>query len=331
MSAHPCPDFVCPACAGALDYSNEQYHCTDCDRRYPVLFGIADFRLQSDRYLTLEQERDKARRLYEYGLQHSFEELLAYYYEITDDVPPELAQRYQAYILNAPQQAQTVLQQLQLTGDERLLDVGCGAGGLLVAAHDRVRRVVGVDIALRWLVICQKRLQQQQADALLVCADAEQLPFAANRFDRIVLADVIEHVRDPQQLLAQAASQLPAGGRMWLSASNRYCLGPHPLTRIWGIGYLPRAWRRRVLLWLRGVDSLRYTRLVSPVAVRRWCRQAGFGRISSQPRQIYIEDMTAYPIQDRILIRLYRYLLQFVLFRLVLLYVGPAFEMNCDK
>ena len=83
----PETSFACPACKGGLDYSHDVYTCASCEQQYPVLFGIADFRLRSDRYLTLEQERDKARRLNEFAQTASFDELLAHYYEITDDVP----------------------------------------------------------------------------------------------------------------------------------------------------------------------------------------------------------------------------------------------------
>lgn len=91
--------FVCPACKRGLESEDSAYLCTHCTRRYPVLFGIADFRLRSDRYLDLEDERAKARRLHEFAQTSSFEELLAYYYSITDDVPEEMATRYRKSVV----------------------------------------------------------------------------------------------------------------------------------------------------------------------------------------------------------------------------------------
>jgi 2-polyprenyl-3-methyl-5-hydroxy-6-metoxy-1,4-benzoquinol methylase len=324
--------FVCPACKGELDYSNDVYSCGPCKKQYPVLFGIADFRLRSDRYLTLEQERDKARRLNEFAQTTSFEELVAYYYEITDDVPPELAKVYQAYVHNAPNQARGTVARLDPDADnDVLLDLGCGAGGFLVAASGRFKQLVGADIALRWLVICKKRLDELGVNATLVCADAEQLPFKGGEYSHVVAADLIEHVYDDKATIEQCYEQLKPGGRFWLSATNRYCMGPHPLTRIWGIGFLPRAARSAILMKLRGVDSLRYTNLVSPGTIKRLCRQAGFHLLDAGPRQLNIEDISAYPLQDRILIRCYQFMLRFVLFRGFLLSVGPAFEIICEK
>lgn len=324
--------FVCPACKGELDHSDDAYSCGSCEKQYPVLYGIVDFRLRSDRYLTLEQERDKAKHLYEYSRKTSFEELLTHYYNITGDVPPELAQRYRAYILNAPKQAGATLAKLEADSKQGiLLDLGCGAGGLLVAASGQFKQLVGVDIALRWLVICKKRLEELNIQATLVCADAEQLPFEDGRFSHVVAADLVEHVYDASTTIEQCWKQLKPGGRFWLSATNRYCLGPHPLTRIWGIGYLPRAVQRAMLIKLRGVDSLRYTYLVSPGMIKKLCTQSGFGRLEMTPRQLNIEDISGYPWQDRMLIRIYQILLRFVLFRRLLLYVGPAFEMKGEK
>jgi len=328
----PGVSFACPACKGELEHSIDEYTCISCAGQYPVLFGIADFRLRSDRYLTIEQEREKAKRLYEFALTTSFEQLIDYYYSITDDVPPELAVRYKAYINNAPDQARGVIARLDPDPDnDTLLDLGCGTGGLLVAASGHFRQMVGVDIALRWLVICKKRLDELGINATLVCADAEQLPFKCGQYSHVVAADLVEHVHDSAATIKQCYKQLKNGGRYWISATNRYCIGPYPLTRIWGIGFLPRAIRSAILLKIRGVDSLRYTHLVSPAGIKRLCRLAGFRLEHIGPIQLNIENIDAYPLQDRILIGCYKFMQGFVLFRYFLLYVGPSFEISCKK
>ncbi len=59
--------FVCPQCRAAVQEGAAAYTCGSCKRAYPILFGIPDFRLQGDRYLSLEDERAKAARLHEFG------------------------------------------------------------------------------------------------------------------------------------------------------------------------------------------------------------------------------------------------------------------------
>ena len=324
--------YVCPACRAAVEPGEDEYYCPACDHHYPVLFGIADFRLRSDRYLTLEQEREKARKLYEFGKTASFDEMLDFYYSITDDVPDELAVRYKAYINNAPAQAGQTIGALDLDPDrDVLLDVGCGAGGMLMAAAGHCKSIVGMDIALRWLVICQKRLSEAGVEVTLVCADAEAMPLEYGGVSRIVAGDVIEHVYDPAHFLDVCNRHLAAGGRLWLSASNRYCLGPNALTRVWWIGFFPRSIRTRLLKILRGVDSLRYINLVSPGQVKRLSGKSGFRLIKAGPRRVELVRGVDYPLQDRILIRAYQLMLKSRVLGYVLMLIGPAFEILCEK
>lgn len=325
----PMPEssFVCPQCKAAVLREGEAYVCVPCARDYPILFGIPDFRLRGDRYLSLEQERDKARRLHEYGQTHSFEQMILYYYSITEDVPPALAGRYQAYIRNGPQQAQASVETLALNAATSVvLDAGCGAGGFLVAAGKHCQDLIGVDIALRWLVICKKRLEQAGAQANLVCADIESPPFAADSFTHIAGADLLEHVYNVEGAVAAMTNLLVPGGKLWLSASNRYCVGPQASTRIWGIGFLPRALRTALLLRIRSVDSLRFFNLLSPFQLKRICRAHGLGVQSLHPRHIPA-SMADYPWQDRVLIAAYRLVSELWLVRDILVLIGPAFEL----
>lgn len=325
----PMPElsFVCPQCKATVQREGEAYVCAPCSRIYPVLFGIADFRLRGDRYLSLEQERVKARRLYEYNLSHSFEQTVAHYYSITDDVPSALSKRYQAYIRNGPKQAQNSVISLGLNAETSVvLDAGCGTGGFLIAASKHCRRLVGVDIALRWLVICNKQLEEQCVEATLVCADIESPPFATGSFTHIVAGDLLEHVYNVEHAVAVIAGQLAPGGKLWISASNRYCVGPQASTRIWGIGFLPQVLRSSLLLKIRGVDSLRFFNLLAPFQLLRVCRSLGFGVRILRPRQI-LAATTDYPWQDRVLITCFRIASRLWLVRYLLVLIGPAFEM----
>src|SRR3954464_3136063 len=91
---------------------------------------------------SLRAERDKAARLHAFAAQASFAELVAYYYRITDDVPPEQAIRYRDYIFDGPRRAAPILDALEPDNRaDTLVDLGCGSGGLLVAAAGRYRAV----------------------------------------------------------------------------------------------------------------------------------------------------------------------------------------------
>ncbi|MGH7018947.1 MAG: methyltransferase domain-containing protein [Brevundimonas sp.] len=280
-------DFHCPACRGPVASRPDAYRCEACCIDYPILHGIPDFRLRSDLYLTLDQEREKAARLAAFARTHSFTELLAFYYSITNDVPPERVDQYAGYAAAGPERASAVLADLApFRAGDRLLDVGCGAGGMMVAAARQGVQAVGVDIALRWLVIARKHLESLGLEARLVCADAEALPFADGGFTHVAAVDVVEHARDPDALVAECGRQLADGGRLWISATNRLWLGPHPAVGLWAAGWMPARLRTARLIRLCGVDSLRFVHLLSPFRVMRTCRERGLRILSRRPRAV---------------------------------------------
>lgn len=322
--------FVCPRCKGILESRTQSYYCSPCERDYPILFGIPDFRLRSDRYLSIEQERAKAEKIATIP-KHNFSAMLDYYYQITDDVPAELAVRYKAYHHNGPLQAAHSIDTLSIHAQDYLLDVGCGTGGSLIAAANKTTQLVGVDIALRWLVICKQRLNEQGVKALLVCADAEALPFPNNSFNKIMASDLLENVYDVDKALVSLSQQLQTGGTLWLSGSNKFCLGPHPTTRIWAVAYFPPVIRSYIVKKLRGVDSLRFIQLISPGNILQLANQLGLQASKLSPKMVSIEAIDQYPWIDQVLIRAYSRMANMAFFQKILLWIGPAFEMALYK
>ena len=102
----------------------------------------------------------------------------------------------------------------------RALDVGCGLGG---KTH-RLRQHVGDGVAWTALDIDVEHLRQAGDyfasvavdDVHRVAADAGWLPFAGASFDRIVTADVLEHLPAPRRSLAEFRRCLRPDGRLVL-------------------------------------------------------------------------------------------------------------------
>jgi O-antigen biosynthesis protein len=100
----------------------------------------------------------------------------------------------------------------------RVLDLGCGAGynGALLK-HAGAREVVGVDLHPEAAVQARKRLDR------VVQGDLARLDFAQfgdERFDAILASDVLEHLADPEAVLARALEQLRPGGVVVVSLPN---------------------------------------------------------------------------------------------------------------
>jgi ubiquinone/menaquinone biosynthesis C-methylase UbiE len=100
-------------------------------------------------------------------------------------------------------------------GDESLLDVGCGDGGVARLLRKRVGRVVAVDIE-------ESSTWRDEPGLEFRVADAEQLPFEAASFDVVHSKDSLHHMEHPERALAEYARVLRPEGFALLVEANRY-------------------------------------------------------------------------------------------------------------
>lgn len=98
-------------------------------------------------------------------------------------------------------------------GDERALDVGCGAGALALALAPFVREVVGVDPVPELLALARERAAGL-AHVEFVEGDGVKLPFADFSFDLAGTARTLHHVRRPELVVAELARVTRPGGHV---------------------------------------------------------------------------------------------------------------------
>lgn len=103
---------------------------------------------------------------------------------------------------------------------DKVLDLGCGEGrhaitSYLLADVD----VVGLDLSLNDLTTAQKRLEEfresreiPSKSCAFVCASGLQLPFEDDSFDKVICAEVLEHIPDYQAVLNEIRRVLKPGG-----------------------------------------------------------------------------------------------------------------------
>jgi ubiquinone/menaquinone biosynthesis C-methylase UbiE len=100
---------------------------------------------------------------------------------------------------------------VRLTGNERALDAGTGAGALAVALAPLVREVVAVDLVPELLAEARARVP---ANVELVEADMTALPFERGTFDLVCTARTLHHVPRPELVVAELDRMLRPGGTM---------------------------------------------------------------------------------------------------------------------
>ena len=98
-----------------------------------------------------------------------------------------------------------------------VLDLGCGTGRSveIFRSLSPAASWVGVDIE-----DSDEVRERTRRDAEFHTFDGEHLPFEDGRFDIVYCAQVLEHVRHPASLLAEAGRVLKPGGRLAGSTSQ---------------------------------------------------------------------------------------------------------------
>jgi ubiquinone/menaquinone biosynthesis C-methylase UbiE len=144
--------------------------------------------------------------------------------DVTDDLPNDLsdppmapqiydlvdtlADRYWRYVARHEAFATLWERYRQPQTTYRVLDVGCGTGGLLGYLTKRAPTVpIGIDLFAGTLPYCRRR----GINSVSV-ADAIALPFHDAAFDFVVAQDVIEHVQDDHAALMEIRRVCAPGG-----------------------------------------------------------------------------------------------------------------------
>ena len=101
-----------------------------------------------------------------------------------------------------------------LTPGARVMDLGCGRGGVVELIWQDVDLAVGLDPDV-------PSLAEHRAHGLpVIRGRGEHLPFAGESFDLIVCLWVLEHLRSPEQVLHEVHRVLRPGGHFLFLTPN---------------------------------------------------------------------------------------------------------------
>ncbi|MCI0647387.1 MAG: methyltransferase domain-containing protein [Chloroflexi bacterium] len=218
----------CPVCGGNLTLTpvppdrltevwEGRLRCFQCGSFFPILQGIPHLYLSDEQWLSKAREAEgwvtihKEQGIYEPGGEDAIDLQAPYF--------PE-----EPWI-SVAQGFDIALEQLKLTGEETILDLGAGRGW---AAKHFARlgcRVVALDI------VPDENVGLGRAWALMkhagiyfspVLGDGERLPFKPNVFDLIFCAAALHHSSNLLLLLQNIHRVLADGGR--LCAINEPCI-----------------------------------------------------------------------------------------------------------
>lgn len=102
----------------------------------------------------------------------------------------------------------------------RVLDAGCGGGGMPLSLAEHADEVIGIDPINRFGDAGVRLARERGLPRLhFLRADGMALPFAADTFDLVLSHAVIEHVADAALYLRECRRVLKPGGRIFLSTA----------------------------------------------------------------------------------------------------------------
>src|SRR4051812_10047947 len=112
--------------------------------------------------------------------------------------------------------------------NRKILDLGSGRGNFLIEAAQAGAHAVGLEKFDKYVEISHEKARQAGVKLEIVQGTGEKLPFPDNSFDFINMGEVIEHVEVPERVLKEMYRVLRPGGKVYVSAPNRFGLNdPH--------------------------------------------------------------------------------------------------------
>lgn len=302
--------------------------CRACGRRYPVIGGVPDLRIDTlCPFDLVEDQRRVAAFLKDINGLNATASVRQVFARRSSWSEKLINSRTEG-VLRAPEQlAEEVGGWLReiVFQDLQFLDLGCGPGTLLAAAARQGRSGVGVDLSLEWLVVAHRLITAHGGSPALAAGLGEALPLRDGSIGGIAGLDVIEHVSDVGQVLADSDRVLRPGGALVLTTPNRFSLTPEPHVFIWGVGWLPHRMQAPYVKWRSG-EPYPNTRLMSSWRLVKLVQS----HTSLKPHIVIPPVRPADARRSRLrglLIALYNRLMKLRLLRPFFLLCGPFFVL----
>ena len=147
----------------------------------------------------------------------------------------------------------------------RVLDVGCGGGLVAEGLAARGARVVAIDMAPENIEAARQHAAAGGLQVDYRCVAVEQIAHeAAGEFDAVTCLEMLEHVPDPESIVAACAAALRPGGTAVFSTINRN-LKSFAFAIVgaeYVLGLVPRG-------------THEYAKLIRPAELATWCRKSG--------------------------------------------------------
>jgi demethylmenaquinone methyltransferase / 2-methoxy-6-polyprenyl-1,4-benzoquinol methylase len=157
----------------------------------------------------------------------------------------------------------------EITSDDRVLDVACGTGDILLRARQRARLAVGLDVTQKMLLYAAAKTTRPSC---LVAGDMQALPFPSSSFTVVTAGYGLRNVPHIEQAIEEIARVLAPRGRLFSLDFNRPA---HPVVRTVYLTYLTIVGSVLGFVLHRDPDTYRYI----PESIRNYPGAEGVARL----------------------------------------------------
>ena len=119
--------------------------------------------------------------------------------------------------------------------NKHVLDVGCGWGGKMIylAKNTKLASISGFDLPGVYEPEASFKYARQQnvSNCFFSTGFAERIPYEADKFDVLIMEDVLEHVVDPERVISECYRVTKPGGLIIVKFPSFKMMNAHHLDR----------------------------------------------------------------------------------------------------
>ncbi len=152
----------------------------------------------------------------------------------------DLSIKNQSWVEDTINQVDFIIEQLDLKGDERILDLACGYGRHSLEFAKRGFEVVGVDITPEYVSDGNENAEKNNQNAKFICSDIRDVNFE-NEFDVVLnLADgaigYLENDDENLKIFQVISKALKSGGKSFMDIMSAQYADNHFPVQMWDSG-----------------------------------------------------------------------------------------------
>lgn len=146
----------------------------------------------------------------------------------------------QSWVEDTKRQVDFLIEKLELTGHEKILDLACGFGRHSLELARRGFDVTGVDITPAYIDYASEQAQNEGLKARFICSDIREISFE-NEFDVVLnMADgavgYLENDEENMKIFSVISKALKSGGKHFMDIMNGDYAATHFPCKLWDAG-----------------------------------------------------------------------------------------------